>query len=187
MRPRCTGSVHARTPGAPSTATRQFGQWPAQHISPRRRWYLKLRENVRCPAAYSAEPIVSPSSAVTRLAVERERDRLRSRSIRSPGCCGRRAHGMLTRARREARHPQHLVRAGVALGLEPRAAPGAVVPPLALHAGDVAAEVVVLVQLAERRGAARGRVVTSPPNAKSATSRTPQCGHVSTNDIRCAS
>jgi hypothetical protein len=38
-------------PGAPSTATRQFGHWPAQHSRPRRRWYLKLRENVRWPAA----------------------------------------------------------------------------------------------------------------------------------------
>ena len=43
--------MHARAPGAPSTATMQFGQLPAQHISPRRRWYLKLRENVRRPAA----------------------------------------------------------------------------------------------------------------------------------------
>jgi hypothetical protein len=43
--------VQARTPGAPSTATRQFGHWPAQHMSPRRRWYLNERENVRCPFA----------------------------------------------------------------------------------------------------------------------------------------
>ena len=70
--PSRTGSVHARTPGAPSTATMQLGQLPAQHIRPRRRWYLKLRENVRRPAANSAEPIVSPSSAVDRLAVEAE-------------------------------------------------------------------------------------------------------------------
>ena len=49
--PSRTGSVQARTPGAPSTATRQFGHCPAQHSSPRRRWYLKLRENVRWPAA----------------------------------------------------------------------------------------------------------------------------------------
>ena len=59
--PARAGSVHARTPGAPSTATRQFAHWPAQHSRPRRRWYLKLRENVRRPAAKSAEAIVSPS------------------------------------------------------------------------------------------------------------------------------
>ena len=59
--PSRTGSVQARTPGASSTCTRQFGHWPAQHISPRGRWYLKLREKVRLPAANRAEPIVSPS------------------------------------------------------------------------------------------------------------------------------
>ena len=59
--PSRTGSVQARTPGASSTCTRQLGHWPAQHMSPRRRWYLKLREKVRWPAANSAEPIVSPS------------------------------------------------------------------------------------------------------------------------------
>ena len=53
--------MQARAPGAPSIATMQFGHCPAQHISPRRRWYLKLREKVRRPAAYSAEPIVSPA------------------------------------------------------------------------------------------------------------------------------
>ncbi len=151
--PSRTGSVQARTPGAPSTATRQFGQWPEQHISPRRRWYLKLRENVRWPAAYSAEPIVSPSSARDLLAVEGERDR--------PV-----AVDQLGRLRREAGHPssspgkpdlQHLVRARVALGQEPRPAARAVVPPLALHARDVAAEVVVLAELAERRGLPRAR------------------------------
>ena len=47
------------------TATRQLGHWPAQHSRPRRRWYLKLRENVRTPAAKSAEPIVSPARPVT--------------------------------------------------------------------------------------------------------------------------
>lgn len=45
--PSLTGSIHARAPGAPSTATMQFGHCPAQHSRPRRRWYLKLRENVR--------------------------------------------------------------------------------------------------------------------------------------------
>ena len=53
--------MQARAPGAPSMATMQFGHCPAQHISPRRRWYLKVRLKVRWPAAYSAEPIVSPS------------------------------------------------------------------------------------------------------------------------------
>ena len=65
--PSRTGSVQARTPGASSTCTRRFGHWPAQHMSPRRRWYLKLREKMRRPAANSAEPIVSPSKAVTSL------------------------------------------------------------------------------------------------------------------------
>jgi hypothetical protein len=76
--------VQARTPGAPSTATRQLGQSPAQHISPRRRWYLKLREKVRRPAAYSAEPIVSPASACTGLPSNVNVSPL-SRAIRSPG------------------------------------------------------------------------------------------------------
>ena len=59
--PSRTGSVQARAPGAPSTAQMQLGHWPATHIRPRRRWYLNERLNVRRPAAYSAEPIVSPS------------------------------------------------------------------------------------------------------------------------------
>ena len=70
-----TDSVHARTPGQPSTSTRQFGHWPAQQSSPRGRWYLKLREIVRRPEAWSAEPIVSPSYAFDALAVELEGDR----------------------------------------------------------------------------------------------------------------
>ena len=41
----------------------QFAQLPEQQSSPRGRWYLKLREKMRCPAAKSAEPIVSPSYA----------------------------------------------------------------------------------------------------------------------------
>ena len=81
--------MHARAPGAPSTATMQFGHWPAQHISPRRRWYLKLRENVRCPAAYSADPIVSPSWASTRLP-SNVKLTLVPRSMRSPGWLGSR-------------------------------------------------------------------------------------------------
>ena len=63
--PGLTGSTHARTPGHPSTSTMQLGHWPAQHISPRGRWYLKLRESTLRPEACSAEPIVSPSSAST--------------------------------------------------------------------------------------------------------------------------
>src|SRR5439155_26079472 len=46
---------------------------------------------------------------------------------------------------------QHLVRARVALGQEPEFAPEAVVPPLPLHAGDVAPEVDVRRQLPLRR------------------------------------
>ena len=87
--PSRTGSVQARTPGASPTWTRQLGHWPAQHIRPRRRWYLKLRENVRRPAANSAEPIVSPLGAVL-LAVEAE-------AKLAPGRCARRA----------AREPAH--------------------------------------------------------------------------------
>ena len=63
--PSRTCSMQARAPGAPSTETMQLGHWPAQHISPRGRWYLKLREKIRRPEAYSAEPIVSPSYAST--------------------------------------------------------------------------------------------------------------------------
>ena len=59
--PSRTGSPHARTPGRPSTATSEFVHCPRAHISPRGRWYLNERENVRRPAANSAEAIVSPS------------------------------------------------------------------------------------------------------------------------------
>src|SRR5262249_22327763 len=45
---------------------------------------------------------------------------------------------------------QDLVGRGVALGDEPRAASGAVEPPLALHAGGVASEGVVLAELSQR-------------------------------------
>ena len=72
--PSRTGSVQARTPGAPSTETRQLGHCPAQHSSPRRRWYLNEREKVRWPPANSADPIVSPSKPGHVTAVERERD-----------------------------------------------------------------------------------------------------------------
>ena len=70
--PSRTGSVQARTPGAPSTCTRQLGHWPAQQRRPRGRWYLKLREKVRWPEANSAEPIVSPSRAATFFPSKRE-------------------------------------------------------------------------------------------------------------------
>ncbi len=142
--PARTGSVQARTPGQPSTSTRQFGHWPAQQRSPRGRWYLKLRESTRRPLACSAEPIVSPSKAVTGLPSKLKLsgavavDPL-ARSRREVGCSS-------VLALRQA-DPAHLVRCRVALGEEPGATAGAVVPPLALHAGDVAAEVVVGVQL----------------------------------------
>src|SRR5215211_219989 len=164
--PSRTGSVHARTPGAPSTCTRQFGHWPAQHRRPRRRWYLKLRENVRWPAAYSAEPIVSPSSASTGFP-SKVKPRLCSRSTRSPGCGDRRLtwsppRGIRPRVLRRSfglrplvtgsasrnLREQHVVRPCVALGEEPGSAAGAVEPPLPLHTGDVAPEVVVGAQLA---------------------------------------
>src|SRR3712207_5740250 len=47
--------------------------------------------------------------------------------------------------------PEDLVRPRIALGVEPRLAPQAVVPPLALHARDVLPEVEVRRQLPERR------------------------------------
>ena len=56
-----------RTFGSPSTCIRQLGQPPLAHRSPRGRWYLKLREKTRRPAANSADPIVSPSYASTGL------------------------------------------------------------------------------------------------------------------------
>ena len=74
--------------------------------------------------------------------------------MRSPGCAGRRVTTELRQ--------QHVVRARVALGEEPLAAAGAVEPPLALHAGDVVAEVVVGAQLARRGRRARARVDLAP-------------------------
>ena len=169
-----TGSVHARTPGQPSTSTRQFGHWPAQQSSPRGRWYLKLREIVRRPEAWSAEPIVSPSYASTRLP-SNSKVTGRPRSIRSFGREGAaRSFGQP--------HPAHLVRGGVAVRHEPRPAAGPVVPPLPLDARKVAAEVVVRVQLPLGR-LLFGRGTTSPPKTKSVTSRGPQFGQVSRNDM----
>ena len=59
--PLVAGSPQARTPGRPSTATSEFEHCPHAHISPRGRWYLNERENVRQPEANRAEAIVSPS------------------------------------------------------------------------------------------------------------------------------
>jgi hypothetical protein len=87
--PSRTGSVQARTPGAPSTCTRQLGHCPAQQSSPRWRWYLKLREKVRCPEANRAEPIVSPSRPVTFLPSKLKLTS-RERSMRSPSLSGSR-------------------------------------------------------------------------------------------------
>ena len=134
----------------------QFAQLPEQQSSPRGRWYLKLREKTRCPAAKSAEPIVSPSYARTGSPANVKTPiRASGRSAR-PGA-GRQAHQSPTSSVSE-----DLVRARVALGQEPDLAAEAVVPPLALDAGDVAAEVEVVGQLARASGVGFGRDVTSP-------------------------
>ena len=88
--PGLTGSVQARTPGQPSTSTRQLGHCPAQQSSPRGRWYLKLRESTLRPDACSAEPIVSPSKASTVLPSKLNSIVL-ARLMRSPGLGGRRS------------------------------------------------------------------------------------------------
>jgi hypothetical protein len=62
----------------------QFGHWPEQQRRPRGRWYLKLREKTRRPAAKRAEPIVSPGKALTG-APWNEKMISRERSIRSSG------------------------------------------------------------------------------------------------------
>ncbi len=76
--------MHARTFGTPSTSMRQFGQEPEQQSNPRGRWYLKLREKTRRPAAKRAEPIVSPSKASI-VALSKKNVSPRPRSISSPG------------------------------------------------------------------------------------------------------
>ncbi len=88
--PGLTGSVQARTPGQPSTSTRQLGHWPAQQRRPRGRWYLKLRDSTFCPDACSAEPIVSPSNAST-LLPSKLNSIVLARLMRSPGAGGRRS------------------------------------------------------------------------------------------------
>src|SRR6266508_6270056 len=111
--------------------------------------------------------MVSPARASTRFPSKVKPTRA-ERSMRSP-CCGgsqltgRRSppRGIRPRVLRlplglrpieilGQRGPVHLVRARVALGDEPRPTARAVVPPLALHAGHVATEVVVGTQLAQR-------------------------------------
>jgi len=82
--PSRTGSVQARTPGAPSTETRQLGHCPAQQSRPRGRWYLKLLEKTRRPPANSAVAIVSPARPRAGLP-SKENDTPRERSMRSPG------------------------------------------------------------------------------------------------------
>src|SRR3954462_11539640 len=111
--PSRTGSVHALTPGAPSTATRQFGHWPAQHMSPRRRGGLDEGGDVRRPAGAAREPARggvferagerrAPGGVQRRadrvalvgldgLAVEAEADRLRARDALA-GLLGQAAH-----------------------------------------------------------------------------------------------
>ena len=60
-RPSVAGSAQARTPGRPPICTSEFAHCPQPHSSPRGRWYLKERLNVRRPWAYRAEAIVSPA------------------------------------------------------------------------------------------------------------------------------
>ena len=88
-RPSVAGSAHARTPGRPPICTSEFAHWPQPHSSPRGRWYLNERLNVRRPFAYSAEAIVSPSNPGIVLP-SNVKAMARERSIRSPGWTGRR-------------------------------------------------------------------------------------------------
>src|SRR5918992_3540059 len=82
------GSTHTRTFGTPSTVIRQFGQWPEQQRRPRGRWYLNEREKRRCPAAYIAEPSVSPAKPPTAYPSTVKIARPDERSISSPGLGG---------------------------------------------------------------------------------------------------
>ena len=156
----------------------QLGQLPEQQSRPRGRWYLKLREKTPRPAANSAEPIVSPAKACTGSALEREEA---DPAPVDPLALARAGAASVAHELGQ----QDLVRARVALGLEPELAAEAVVPPLALDAGDVPAEVEVRRELL-RASARFGRVVTSPAQTNSFTSRGPQLGHGSRKDIYCA-
>src|SRR5919201_3671865 len=127
--PSRTGSVHARTPGAPSKVKRTL-------LARSRRspvWAGSLVMTTRRPRP--GVPAWSPPRGV------------RPRVLR-------RVFGVRPLETRQG-SPQHLVRARVALGDEPRAAARAVEPPLALHARDVAPEVVVGAELAQRGALAR--------------------------------
>src|SRR5258707_8142224 len=118
-----------RTFGVPFTVHRQFGQRPAQHNSPRGRWYLKLRERTCSPAACSAPPIVCPGFA---------RIVLPSNSNSQP--CWRSGAGV-SATRRLLRHEgpgfEHLIRSGVAAHEKPQLAGRTVIPPLGLFAACV--------------------------------------------------
>src|SRR4029450_4042420 len=105
--------MQARTPGSPSTFTRQLGQSPVRQNGARRRWYFSDRVKVRTPARYSALATVSPGSTSTR-----------PPSNRSPS-----ANGLDPVADR------------VPDGGHPSPAPERVEPPLFLWTGRVLAEV----------------------------------------------
>ena len=82
--PSLAGSAQARTPGRPPIWTSEFAHWPHAHSSPRGRWYLNERLNVRRPEANSAEAIVSPSKPA--IALPSNVNVIGApRSIRSPG------------------------------------------------------------------------------------------------------
>ena len=112
--------------------------------------------------------------------VERERD-LRVTVDALAALLGQAAH--VQRGRRAGREhlvhrarPVHLVRARVALRDEPFAAAGAVQPPLLLHSGDVAAEVVVLARARGGWGRSWDAGSALRRSAKSVTSRTRSSG-----------
>ena len=164
--------MQTRTFGTPSTVIWQFGQWPEQHGRPRGRWYLKEREKTRLPAANAAEAIVSPSKPVTFQPANVNETALRDRFARRreaepheapegavEGACWPSTPGAPAApdsgARIGTRDLEDLVRTRIAPREEPLPAPAAVLPPLALHAGDVVAEVHVIGQLTQRRRAER--------------------------------
>ena len=141
---------------------------------------MNEREKTRLPAANAAEAIVSPSKPVTFQPAKVNETALRA--VDPLAARGLEPHaGFLELGKHDL---EHLVRPRVALGEEPLAAARAVLPPLALHARDVVAEVHVVGQLTQRRRPDGGRVVTSPKYAYSSTGRGPQKGHERRNDIR---